>query len=89
MKKIATTIIVAILLVGFINCSSTTYNKITKIEKDTYALEVSEFKWFWLYFPIILPLTEKKYLALCKAEANGNLVCNQGEGARLGFGAVK
>jgi len=88
MKKTITTILAALFILTFINCSTTSYGRISKVEKDTYALEVSTYKWFWLYVPQPVPFTVKNYIALCKADANGSLVCEKGASAQLGYGAV-
>jgi hypothetical protein len=84
-----TTFLATVFLLTFVNCSSTRYVNISKVEKDKYTLEYSEFKWFWLYVPIAVPFTTKNYIALCKAETNGDLTCETGESAVLGFGATK
>ncbi|WCL50004.1 hypothetical protein [Leptospira sp. GIMC2001] len=89
MKKTLTTILAALLVLTFVNCASTNYGVISKVEKDTYSVEVSEFSWFWWIVPQVVPFSTKSYIALCKAEANGGLVCEKGAAAMLGFGDVK
>lgn len=88
MKKSLILILISTVLLTLVNCSTTQYHAITKTEKDMYAVEVTEAKWMWFYVPFLIPFTSKNYLALCKAEANGNLVCEAGEGSITGFGAA-
>ena len=77
MKKL--TIIAIVVLASFVgNCKTLQYGSIKKIGDRTYALETR-----------VLGLDNPgSFLALCTADATGNLKCVQGADGGNSFGAV-
>jgi hypothetical protein len=79
MRKITILSFVALMASFVLNCKTMQFGHIKKIGDKTYALEVAVSNVFFY---------EGAYLALCTADAAGNLTCVEGANGGNSYGAV-